>query len=157
MRGKALGWVLHGAAVALLAVYLLSALPVAAGIARFMLLLPARAARESLPEARARLFGAAYTAGVDAIRRALPPAQPYILVAGDAFQDGGAFWVRYDLAPRPPLFLGPLDRLADAPALRRALGDDLRRLPVVIAYATRPPILLDGEALLRAIERRHAR
>jgi hypothetical protein len=154
MRGKPLGWALNGVALALVAVYLASALPVAAGIARFMLRLPARAARESLPEARARLFGADYTAGVDALRRALPPAQPYILVAGDALRDGGAFWVRYDLAPRPPLFLGQLDTLTDAAGLRRALGADLRRLPVVVAYATRPPRLLDTGALLRWIERR---
>jgi hypothetical protein len=162
MRGKAFGWALNGAAVALLAVYFASALPVAAGIAGFMLRLPARATRESLPAARARLFGAEYTAGVDALRRALPPAQPYILVAGGTLDDGGVFWMRYDLAPRPPLFLGQLDRLAGASGsgdagsagLRRALAHELGRFPVVVAYAAQPPRLLDGETLLRWIERR---
>ncbi len=169
MGGKAFGLALNGAAVVLLAVYFASALPVAVGIAGFMLRLPARAARESLPAARARLFGAEYTAGVETLRRALPPAQPYILVAGGTLDDGGAFWVRYDLAPRPPLFLGPLDRLATGAAagaadpggsrdggsagLRRALAHELSRFPVVVAYSAQAPRLLDGEALLRWIER----
>lgn len=154
MRRKALGGLLDGLALALLVLYLGSALPAAASIARFMLGLPARAAHESLPTARARLFGGAYAAGIDALRRTLPPGRPYILVAGDVFADGGAFWVRWDLAPRPPLFLGQLDRLTDAAGLRRALGGEPRRLPVVVAWADRPPVLLDGDALLRWIARR---
>jgi hypothetical protein len=166
MRGTVLGWALQGVALALVAVYLASALPVAAGIAGFMLRLPARAALETLPAARARLFGAGYAAGIDNLRRALPPAQPYLLIAGGSLADGGAFWVRYDLAPRPPLFLGRLDRLlagaeategpegAAGPGLRRALAHELSRIPAVVAYASQPPRLLDGGTLLRWIERR---
>jgi hypothetical protein len=150
------GWALSGVAVALLGVHLLWALPDAAGVARFMLTLPPRSAKESLQAARARLFGAPYTTAIDLIRRALPLDRPYLLVAGESLEDGGVFWVRYDLAPRPPLLLGRLDDLTDAGGLRRALGAEGGQLPVVVAFAAQPPRLLSTATLLRWVARRAA-
>lgn len=63
--------------------------------------------RDDATAANARLYGAAYVAGVDEIRRRLPPDSPYLLVkATDASQIQN--YIRYHLAPRTPRFLGTL-------------------------------------------------
>jgi hypothetical protein len=172
-----LGWARIALAASLVGVYLASTAPAALRVALFMLRLPARAAHESLPAARARLFGEGYSSAVDAIRRQLPLDRPYALAtaavespppggggangsavpnaAGGAagVDDAGAgFWVRYDLAPRRAVFIGRLDQLRDAPALRRELDADLQQ--VVVAAPGLPPRLYDRESFLQDIARR---
>jgi hypothetical protein len=90
MRGRSLwGWARWALAAGLVAVYLASTVPAALRVSLFMLRLPARAAQESLPAARARLFGEDYTRAVDAIRRQLPMDRPYALATSAAAADGG--------------------------------------------------------------------
>jgi hypothetical protein len=147
-----LGWAVNLVAAALVALYLAAALPRAAGVAGFMLRLPGRTAGESLPAARARLFGGDYSRAVDRIRRQIPLTQPYALVAGDSAQSGGVLWVRYDLAPRRAVYLGELRRLPrDAAVVRAAVGEDVEA--VVVAYAGQPPRLLHIGDFLRALGR----
>jgi hypothetical protein len=159
MRASAvLGWAVNLVAAALVALYLAAALPRAAGVVGFMLRLPGRTAGESLPAARARLFGGEYSRAIDLIRRQIPVEQPYALVAGDSAQSGGVLWVRYDLAPRRAVYLGELGRLArvsDIGGLRAALGSDLQT--VVVAYAGAPPHLYRLEDFLRSLGRRDGR
>ena len=159
MRGSVLGLLLDVVAVVLFGVYLVAAVPLAIRRAVNMLRTEAQvAAGESLTDARARCFGDSYTRAIDEIRRALPADRAYLLVDGGRPQDGDAYWVRYDLAPRPAVFAGQLALLASR--LRRAIGgDDLRGLrglgglrdlrQVVVAYAPGvPPRLYDLASFL---------
>lgn len=169
-----LGWARIALAASLVGVYLASTAPAALRVSLFMLRLPARAAHESLPAARARLFGEGYASAVDALRRRLPLDRPYALATGAVEPPGGGgasgsaipnaagaaagvddagagFWVRYDLAPRRAVFIGRLDQLRDAAALRRELNADLQQ--VVVAAPGLPPRLFDRESFLQEIAR----
>lgn len=138
-------------ATVLVGAYLVCAVPRAADISLFMLRLPARAAGESLTAARARLFGEEYTRAIEEVRRRIPVGEPYALVAGDGQESGGAYWVRYDLAPRRAVFLGRLNGLRDAAVLGCALPVEIRQ--VVVAYAGRPPRLVERRRFLQEIAR----
>ncbi len=108
--------------------------------------------RESLPAARARLYGADYCRAIDQIRAALPASEGYLLVEGGRPGSGGAYWVRYDLAPRPAVFLGSLQDLTSGTRLRRRLSSNLRR--VVVAFDTgEPPRLYDRYRFVEEIDR----
>lgn len=115
-----------------------------------------RYAGEDPASARRRVFGEAYTAEIERIRRTLPPFAPYLLVDGAMPEEVGAFWVRFDLAPRRALMLGPWEELPPAHRLRG-------RLPggpvwVVIAHRSgKPPQLVDRWTFLRLLEERDAR
>ncbi len=149
VHGSAVGTALRVVATVLVGAYLVCAVPRAADISLFMLRLPARAAGESLTAARARLFGKEYTGAIEEIRRRVSAGEPYALVAGDGQESGGAYWVRYDLAPRRAVFLGRLERLRDAAGLGRALPVAVRQ--VVVAYAGRPPRLVERRRFLLEI------
>ena len=111
--------------------------------------------RETPAEARARVAGDDYIRAIDDIRRALPPTEAYLLVEGGRPQDGGAYWVRYDLAPRRALFLGRLTELTDAHRLRQRLGANLHH--VVVAYGPGlPPHLYDRYRFVGEIAQRSA-
>jgi hypothetical protein len=109
-------------------------------------------AHESLAEARGRVYGEAYTRAIDQIRRDLPAGEGYLLVEGGDPGTGGAYWVRYDLAPRRAVFLGRLDELTSGARVRRRLEANLRH--VVVAFdAGEPPRLYDRYRFLQEIER----
>jgi hypothetical protein len=142
-------------AIGLLGFFLVAAVPQAMLRALGMLRLAKQAARESDGEARARVYGEAYTRAIDEIRRAIPAGGGYLLVEGGRPQDGGAYWVRYDLAPRRAVYLGLLGELTDARRLRKRIGANLRQ--VVVAYGPGlPPRLYERYRFVNEIERRAA-
>jgi hypothetical protein len=111
--------------------------------------------RESRAAARLRVHGEAYTRGIDEIRRQLPLDQAYLLVEAGEQPHGGAYWVRYDLAPRRAIFLGREDELTDPSRVRKRLTANLRQ--VVISYGPKlPPRLLPRYVFMQEIERRQA-
>ena len=105
---------------------------------------------------RRRRYGAEYVEAIDRIRRALPRDAAYFLVDGEAEIEGGALWVRLDLAPRKAFFLGRQRELASAP-------ERLHRLPprpklVVVAFRPgTPPQLFERAAFFAAVRRQHGR
>src|ERR1700687_1470662 len=110
-------------------------------------------AHESLDEARARVYGEAYTRAIDQIRRELPAGDGYLLVEAGDPGTGGAYWVRYDLAPRRAVYLGRLDELTSGARMRRRIAANLRH--VVVAFdAGEPPRLYDRYRFLQEIDRR---
>jgi hypothetical protein len=62
-------------------------------------------AHETEDAARARVRGRAFVDAVDAIRRALPADEPYLLIDKAAPEEGAANWVRYELAPRRAILI----------------------------------------------------
>jgi hypothetical protein len=88
---------------ALLSTFLIAALPraIADSIPRLIAAISRR--HESDQAASSRLFGAERTAAVDAIREALRPGEPYILLDDDCGYE--RFWLRNALAPHPALLL----------------------------------------------------
>jgi hypothetical protein len=82
----------------LVAIYLLIAIPV--GLRNTFLRLRVAAKTAGVPVAalRPRVFGGAYVATIDEIRRAIPMDEPYLLSELD--EPGSLLWVRFDLLPR---------------------------------------------------------
>jgi hypothetical protein len=142
-------------AIGLLAFFLVAAVPQAMLRALGMLRLAKQAAHESDEAARARAYGEDYTRAIDEIRRAIPASGGYLLVEGGRPQDGGVYWVRYDLAPRRAVYLGHLSELTDARRLRKRIGANLRQ--VVVAYGPGlAPRLYERYRFVNEIERRAA-
>lgn len=140
------------AAAGLLGMFLAVAVPLAVLHAGRKVVEAARA-HESVAEARARVHGVEYTRAIDQIRRELPPGDAYLLVMGGEPSSGGAYWVRYDLAPRPALYLGRLDELTSGARMRRRLRANLRH--VVVAFDSKePPRLYERYRFLEEIDRR---
>ena len=104
-----------------------------------------RHADESFTETRTRVYGEAYVARIDEIRRRIPETGTYLLVDAAGATDGKHV-VRHDLAPRRPIFLGWMSarrreflfpaRPPDAPEF------------VVIAREAGPPDLVPTDAFL---------
>jgi hypothetical protein len=117
----------------------------------------ARAARgtagESAFQERSRTFGPAYTDAIEALRRTIPRDGAYLLFNGDAQEEGGPIWVRFDLAPRRAIFLGRLRDAGSAPRIKRRAPRNARW--VVIAYGPyRPPVLLERHEFLQRLPAR---
>ena len=104
---------------------------------------------------RRRELGVSYVRAIEVLRRAIPRDGEYLLVRGASEgEGGGAYWVRFELAPRRARFLGGWTELPDARTLRRKLPPGPRL--VVVAYSEpRPPLLMDREDFLRALDRSH--
>jgi hypothetical protein len=108
---------------------------------------------ESREAARLRVHGEAYTRGIDEIRRQLPLDQAYLLVEAGKQRLGGAYWVRYDLAPRRAVFLGRAVELTDPDRVRKRLTANLRQ--VVISYGPKQaPRLLPRYVFVQEVVRR---
>ena len=146
------GRLLDAAAIALLVLFLAAAAP--SGLMHaWDQIGHAIDTRETLKDARARVYGEDYSRAIDRIRAALPPGEGYILVEGGRPGSGGVYWVRYDLAPRPAANLGPLADLTSGAQLRRRLSANLRH--VVVAFDTRkPPRLYERYRFVEEIESR---
>lgn len=101
---------------------------------------------ETRDQARERVFGVDYAAGIERARAAIPLAGEYLLFDAGALEQGAANWVRYDLAPRRAVRGGPIARLGRPERLR----ERLRRAPEVCVVA-RPgdaPLVMGREAFL---------
>ena len=109
-------------------------------------------AHETLAEARARVYGEDYSRAIDQIRGELPEDEGYLLVEGGHPGSGGAYWVRYDLAPRRAVYLGRLDELTSGERMRRRLAVNLRH--VVVTFDTgESPRLYERYRFLQEIDR----
>jgi hypothetical protein len=154
-RGDKVDRALCALAAGLFGFFLVAAVPRAVLRSVGMLVLAVETAGESQEAARARVFGAAYTAAIDEIRRALPAGGAYLMVEGGRPQDGGVYWVRYDLAPRRAVFFANLSDLTDATRLRHRIPAPLRQ--VVVSYGPgNPPRLLERYRFTQEIEGRGA-
>jgi len=104
---------------------------------------------------RRRTLGPSYVRAIERLRREIPRDGEYLLVRDVTEGDGGgAYWVRFELAPRRARFLGDWTALPDGRTLRRKLPPRPRQ--VIIAFTEpRPPLLMDREDFLRALDRSH--
>jgi hypothetical protein len=97
--------------------------------------------------ARERVLGAPYVQAIAAIRTSIPANGAYALVEGGDPADGGALWVRYELAPRKAIDLG---RLPDLPAPSRLESDLAAEVEWAVVSRGRyeTPALLTRDQLL---------
>jgi hypothetical protein len=138
--------------LALFGLFLLVSLPLAIGRSARRIERAFRYRGESALDERSRVFGAAYARAIEQIRRTIPPDGVYAIVNGDAVDHGGPIWVRFDLAPRRAVLLGRASDLRDARAVRRKIPDAAHW--VVVAYAEKPPQIIDRSGFLRHLEAR---
>jgi hypothetical protein len=124
------------AALGLLAVYLLAAIPPALGSTARGLRAAARTAGLAAAEVRARVFGRRYVAAVDRIRLAIPVDEPYLLT--EQREPGAMLWVRFDLLPRRAVVVQPQTRPGDC-------WLEQVRWTVVGVGLGRPPLLLERQ------------
>ncbi len=103
-------------------------------------------AGEDPPAARRRFLGEPWTRAVDEIRRVIPPDGEYLLASAEGAED--TYWVRFELAPRRPLFLGRWSRLPAGTLLPPG-----PRWVVVAFEEPQPPLLLTREDFLRRLDR----
>lgn len=137
-------------AAVLLLVALAVAAPLAAGRALKRIASALHHAFEPPAAARERVLGVPYVRAVAAIRAAVPAGGAYALVEGGDPADGGALWVRYELAPRRAVDLGSLSALPPPSRLAAALPAGVE-WAVVSNGRYAPPTLLRREALLRRL------
>src|ERR1700688_17631 len=150
MRGRMPGRALDLFAVGLFGLFLLAAVPQAMQRATGMLRYACGLGSASPVTARARFSGDAYVHAIDDIRGALPVDRPYMLVEAGRPEDGGVYWVRYDLAPRRAVYLGQLAELIDGVRSGRRSIAPLRQ--VVVSYGPgQPPRLLGWDRFLEEV------
>lgn len=146
---------LRAAALALFALFVAVSLPSAAARAAKRIAQAAGLAGEDWGAARQRVFGAPWVERIAAIRRAIPADAAYLLVDATREEEGGAYWVRHELAPRRALFLGKVQDLPPSDRLARQIAGGPPW--VVVALRDRePPLLFPREVFLRAMDRLHA-
>jgi hypothetical protein len=140
------GSVFRAITLALVAVSVLAALPLATVRVGRRLLETASRVGEDARGARQRVWGAAVAESLDAIRRAIPADGEYLLVDGGEEPQGATYWVRFELAPRRARFAGRLSEMT-APLRPPSLPAGPRW--VVIAFPDGPAALLDRDDFLR--------
>lgn len=106
-------------------------------------------AGETPLEERSRAWDPRYAQAIEDIRRTIPPHAMYALVDADAEELGSVLWVRFDLAPRRPFYLGFLRDLSRPAVVRMRLVRDVRW--IVVASVDRPPVLYERPAFLQAL------
>lgn len=100
---------------------------------------------ETVDEGRKRTFGAAYASAINRIRQQLPEASEYLLVDASS-EPGAAYTVRYDLAPRGAILLGPPQSVST-----RALRSDRKSTSPFVVIARDPglpPLLMSRREFL---------
>jgi hypothetical protein len=98
---------------------------------------------------RARCYGPVYTYEIEKIRKTIPRDGAYVLINGDPSEQGGPFWVKFDLAPRRAVYLGDLDNLGSIDRLKKRMPRAARW--VVIAYGPyRRPELIERYKFVQA-------
>ena len=89
--------------------------------------------------------------GLESIRQALGEGEPYLLVDAGEPADLAAAWVRYDLAPRPAVYLGRIGQvLPGHPGLHRLEHEPIRHL-VVASGKNEAPDYYDRQDFVREI------
>jgi hypothetical protein len=150
------GSVLRTVALALLAVSLLAALPLAALRVGRRLVEVVPLAGENARGAHVRMLGAAAADALASIRRAIPPGGDYLLLDGGQEWEGATYWVRFELAPRRARYVGRLSEMSGQTGpleeLRQALSRPDEPRWVVIAFPREPAILLERGELLRRMD-----
>lgn len=148
------GAALRAAALGLFALFLAVSLPSAAARSARRLAQAVGLAGEGREAARRRVLGDAWVEMVAAIRRAVPPDGAYLLVDATPEEEGGAYWVRYELAPRRAIFLG---KVMELPPPERLAAETAGGPPwVVVAMRDRqPPLLFRRDVFLRALAQLH--
>ncbi|HVT56912.1 MAG TPA: hypothetical protein VHR45_00805 [Thermoanaerobaculia bacterium] len=151
---RRLSLLLDWLALALVALLVLTTAPTAVRRSAIRLSYALRVAGEDSLTMRARRFGASYIGAVEAIRRTLGPDEPYCLVEGGNPQSGAAFWVRYELAPRPAIYAGTLAEPAGRERLLQLLrADQAAPWHVVVAPGPgAPPALFERASFLHELE-----
>ena len=146
------GSVFRTVALALLAVSLLAALPLTATRVARRLFEVVSLAGEDARGAHVRVLGAPEAAALDAIRRTIPADGEYLLLDGGEEWQGSTYWVRFELAPRRPRYVGRLSEMA-----RQGRPWSLPAGPrwVVVAFPHDPAVLLDRDDFLRRMEPGH--
>ncbi|HEV7509902.1 MAG TPA: hypothetical protein VGS07_33830 [Thermoanaerobaculia bacterium] len=150
------GSVFRAVALALLAVSLLAAVPLTVLRTGRRILEVVQLAGENARSAHARVLGAAAADALDSIRRTIPPGGDYLLLDGGSEWQGATYWVRFELAPRRPRYVG---RLSEMPGsfqqLRQTLSQPTGPRWVVVAFPHDPAVLLDRGELLRRLDANH--
>jgi|GEM_PF-1082305 len=153
------GSVLRTVALALLAVSLLAALPLAALRVGRRLVEVVPLAGETARGAHVRMLGAAAMEALDSIRRAIPPGGDYLLLDGGEELQGATYWVRFELAPRRARYVGRLSEMSGQTGPLRELRQALSRPDgprwVVVALPHDPAVLIDRGELLRRMDANH--
>lgn len=106
-------------------------------------------AGETPIEERSRQFDPQYAQAIEDIRRTIPPHGVYALVDADPDELGSVLWVRFDLAPRRPVYLGFLHELSKPATVRMRLVREARW--VVVTSVDRPPVLYERPEFLQAL------
>jgi hypothetical protein len=143
------------AALALFGALLMVSVPLTLGESAQRILEAARHAGESEREARARVFGPEWAAGIERIRALVPEGGAYVLVNAVPDDPGGPYWARFDLAPRRAVEVGPLAGMTPDDVRRRALRD--ARWVVITRGPGRAPEALERFRFLQRLEARGAR
>jgi hypothetical protein len=153
------GSVLRAVALAMLAVSLLAALPLAVLRVGRRLVEVVPLAGENARGAHVRVLGAAAAEALDEIRRTIPPGGDYLLLDGGQEWEGATYWVRFELAPRRARYVGRLSEMSGQTGpsreLRQALSQPGGPRWVVVAFPRDPAILLDRGELLRRMDASH--
>jgi hypothetical protein len=153
------GSVLRAAALVLLAVSLLAAVPLAALRVGRRILEVVPLAGENARGAHVRVLGAAAADALGSIRRTIPPNGDYLLLDGGAEWQGATYWVRFELAPRRARYMGRLSEMSSEAGPVRQLRQTLSLAGgsrwVVIAFPHNPAVLLDRGELLRRMDANH--
>ncbi len=106
-------------------------------------------AGETPLEERSRQFGPPYAQAIEEIRRTIPRHGVYALVDADPVEEGSVFWVRFDLAPRRPIYLGTLRALKRPRIVRERMIREARW--VIVASVRRPPLLYERREFLQRV------
>jgi hypothetical protein len=130
-------------AAVVLAAFLIAALPRAVADSMSRLGAAVLHRHESDDAAASRLFGAETTVALGAIRGALRPGEPYLLLDDGCGYD--RFWLRYALAPHPALLISHQAKRATRLNLISAAP---LRVVVVCNEDGSPPDFYDRKAFL---------
>lgn len=140
-------------ALGLFAVYLAVSLSLAAWETAKNGVLLYRTRHDTPLQDRAYAYGPVYTQEIEKIRRTIPRDGAYLLINGDPGEQGGPFWVKFDLAPRRAVYLGDLNNLERIERLKKRMPRAARW--VVIAYGPyRRPVLIERYKFVQEREER---
>ena len=116
----------------------------------------ARAAGETPLETRQRVLGTEYADAIEHARRVIAPGDAYVLVDAGTYAEVARFWVRHDLAPRRPRFMGFAQGLSRRPERARRRWPQAAKYAVVARPNYQAPLVLERVEFLAWIEGLHA-
>jgi hypothetical protein len=116
----------------------------------------ARAAGETPLDTRQRVLGAEYADAIEHARRVIAPGDAYVLVDAGTYAEAARFWVRHDLAPRRPRFIGFAEGLSRRPERARRTWPRAAKYAVVARPDYQAPLVLERGEFLAWVEGLHA-